>query len=177
MTTFAIINLVVFTALLSFLFQLAKKEVGLSRRVLVGLVAGTLFGFYLQGVFGYTDVVTEQTLEWTGVIANSYVNLLYMIIMPLILIAWLVAFAYERPPIDEVAFRGLQALAVVIGIIISWLSYFRWQTPVGAIQDKLGADSWVRYASLDAGQVTLSLGSTRAVATLVPATDLGRIGE
>ena len=68
---------------------------------------------------------------------------------PLILIVWLVAFAYERPPIDEVAFRGLQALAVVIGIIISWLSYFRWQTPVGAIQDKLGADSWVRYASLD----------------------------
>ena len=35
----------------------------------------------------------------------------------------------------------------------------------------------LRYASLDAGQVTLSLGSTRAVATLVPATDLGRIGE
>ena len=68
---------------------------------------------------------------------------------PLILIVWLVAFAYERPPIDEVAFRGLQALAVVIGIIISWLSYFRWQTPVGAIQDKLGAESWVRYASLD----------------------------
>ena len=73
----------------------------------------------------------------------------WLAIMPLILIAWLVAFAYERPPIDEVAFRGLQALAVVIGIIISWLSYFRWQTPVGAIQDKLGAESWVRYASLD----------------------------
>ncbi|MFW2343241.1 hypothetical protein [Brevundimonas sp.] len=71
------------------------------------------------------------------------------IVTPLILIVWLVAFAYERPPIDEVAFRGLQALAVVIGIIISWLSYFRWQTPVGAIQDKLGAESWVRYASLD----------------------------
>lgn len=68
---------------------------------------------------------------------------------PLILIIWLVAFAYERPPIDEVAFRGLQALAVVLGIIISWLSYFRWQTPVAAIQDKLGAESWVRYASLD----------------------------
>ncbi len=35
----------------------------------------------------------------------------------------------------------------------------------------------MRYASLDAKHVTLSLGSSRAVATLVPATDLDRIGE
>lgn len=35
----------------------------------------------------------------------------------------------------------------------------------------------LRYASLDASQVTLSLGSSRAVATLVPANDLDRAGE
>lgn len=35
----------------------------------------------------------------------------------------------------------------------------------------------MRYASLSASQVTLSLGSSRAVATLVPATDLDRIGD
>lgn len=80
MTAFAIVNLVLFTALISFLYQLSTKGVGLSRRVLMGLVAGTIFGFYLQGAFGLTDVVTQQTLEWTNVVANSYVNLLRMII-------------------------------------------------------------------------------------------------
>ena len=44
---------------------------------------------------------------------------------------------------------GVMALAVLIGVLVTWLSYFRWQTPVTAIQDKLGVDGWVRYASLD----------------------------
>lgn len=113
MTTFAIINLVVFTALLSFLFQLANKGLGLSRRVLAGLVVGTLFGFYLQGVFGYTDVVTSQTLEWTGIIANSYVNLLLMIIMPLILITMIAAVL----KVEEIKSLG-KIGGTVVGILI-----------------------------------------------------------
>ena len=117
MTTFAIINLVVFTALISFLFQLASKEVGLSRRVLAGLVAGTLFGFYLQAVFGYTDVVTEETLEWTGVIANSYVNLLRMIIMPLILIT-MIAAVLKVEEIKSLGKIGGTVVGVLIGTTI-----------------------------------------------------------
>ena len=114
MTTFAIANLVVFAVLLSLLFQLANKKVGLSRRVLAGLVAGTLFGFYLQGVFGYTDVVTEQTLEWTGVIANSYVNLLRMIIMPLILITMIAAVLR----VEEIKSLG-KIGGTVVGILVA----------------------------------------------------------
>jgi hypothetical protein len=91
MSSLAIVNLVLFAALLSFLYQLSRKETGLSRRVFAGLVAGTLFGFYLQFAFGFGNIVTEQTLQWTNVIANSYVNLLRMIIMPLILITMIAA--------------------------------------------------------------------------------------
>ena len=91
MTTFAIVNLVLFTALISLLYQLAGKEIGLSKRVLIGLVAGSLFGFYLQAVYGLASPVAAQTLEWTNVIANSYVNLLRMLIMPLILVTMIAA--------------------------------------------------------------------------------------
>jgi len=91
MTTFAIVNLVLFTALISLLYQLAGKEIGLSKRVLIGLVAGSLFGFYLQAVYGLVSPITAQTLEWTNVIANSYVNLLRMLIMPLILVTMIAA--------------------------------------------------------------------------------------
>ncbi len=49
----------------------------------------------------------------------------------------------------EGALRGLQGLAVVLSAIVGLLSYFRWQTPTSAVQDKLGIENWVRYASLD----------------------------
>lgn len=86
MSMYTIINLVLFAALLSFLFQLTKMELSLSRRVLAGLVAGSVFGFYLQFVFGYSSEVATETLEWTNVVANGYVSLLRMIITPLVLI-------------------------------------------------------------------------------------------
>ena len=63
---------------------------------------------------------------------------------------WLIAFdLFPAPPANEVGFSVLKLVALVLAIGVSWLSYFRWQTPANAIQDKLGADGWVRYASLD----------------------------
>lgn len=72
------------------------------------------------------------------------------IMTPLVLIIGLVILALEpAPATGEIGFRALQALAVVLGLAVSWLSYFRWRTPTAAVQDKLGVDGWVRYASLD----------------------------
>ena len=72
------------------------------------------------------------------------------IMTPLVLIAGLTVLALEpAPETGEVGFRALQGLAAVLGALVSYLSYFRWRTPVAAIQDKLGVDGWVRYASLD----------------------------
>lgn len=113
MTTLAIVNLVLFTALLSFLYQLSNKETGLSRRVLAGLIVGSIFGFYLQGAFGLNALVTEQTLVWTNVIANSYVNLLRMIIMPLILITMIAAVL----KVEEIKTLG-KIGGSVVGILI-----------------------------------------------------------
>ncbi|WP_439472721.1 hypothetical protein [Brevundimonas sp.] len=71
------------------------------------------------------------------------------IMTPLVFIVWLALFLLEPAPNDAGAFRALQALAVALGAAVSWLSYFRWRTPVAAVQDKLGVEGWVRYASLD----------------------------
>ena len=72
------------------------------------------------------------------------------IMTPLVLMIGLAVLAVESAPAaGEAGFRALQGLAVVLGVLVSWLSYFRWRTPVAAIQDKLGVDGWVRYASLD----------------------------
>ena len=91
MSALAIVNLVVFAALLSFLFQLSKRGFGFSKLVLIGLVLGTLFGAYLQVIFGPGHQVSQETIEWTNVVANSFVNLLRMIIIPLILVTMIAA--------------------------------------------------------------------------------------
>lgn len=69
---------------------------------------------------------------------------------PLVLILGLwVLIAEPAPSMGEGVFRALQLLAAALSVAVSWMSYFLWQTPVGAIQDKLGVEGWVRYASLD----------------------------
>ena len=91
MSILTIFNLVIFTALLSFLYQLSKKKVGLSKLVLCGLLVGTVFGSYLQVFFGVDHQVSQETVEWTNIVANSFVNLLRMIIIPLILVTMIAA--------------------------------------------------------------------------------------
>jgi len=92
MPIIAIVNLVLFAALLSLLYQFSKNSAfTLSRRVFMGLIGGIVFGMYLQGAFGGNAEVIGSTLEWTNVVANSYVALLRMMIMPLILITMIAA--------------------------------------------------------------------------------------
>lgn len=113
MSMYGIFNLVLFTALLGFLFQLSKMEMGLSRRVLVGLVLGSIFGFYLQLVFGLSAEATGETLEWTNVVANSYVNLLRMIIIPLVLITMMASVLR----VEEIKSLG-KIGGTVVGILV-----------------------------------------------------------
>ena len=91
MSFLTIVNLVIFTGLLSFIFQLNKKKMSLSKQVLLGLFIGTIFGAYLQIFFGAENRVSQETIEWTNIVANSFVNLLRMIIIPLILVTMIAA--------------------------------------------------------------------------------------
>lgn len=113
MPALAIVNLVIFAALLSFLFQLSKKDMGLSKLVLVGLVLGTFFGTYLQIVFGPGHEVSRETIEWTNVVANSFVNLLRMIIIPLILVT-MVAAVLKVDEIKSLGKIGGSVVAILV---------------------------------------------------------------
>ena len=64
MSMYGIFNLVVFAALLSFLFQLAKKELGLSRRVLIGLMLGSI----LASISSWSSVTPPRPppRPWSG---------------------------------------------------------------------------------------------------------------
>ena len=115
MSALAIVNLVVFAALLSFLFQLSKRGFGFSKLVLIGLVLGTLFGTYLQVIFGPGHEVSQETIEWTNVVANSFVNLLRMVIIPLILVTMIAAVL----KVDEIKSLGKIGGSVVVILVFT----------------------------------------------------------
>ncbi len=113
MTMLMLLNLTLFAGLLIFLIQLAKKKLSLARQVFTGLVAGTLFGFFLQFAYGGNPDVIRVTLEWTNVVGGSYVNLLRMIIMPLILVTMIAAVL----KIEEIKSLGKMG-GSVIGVLV-----------------------------------------------------------
>ena len=92
---------------------MGRNDIALSRRVLTGLVAGALFGLFLQVAYSASGTTMQETLEWTNVVANGYVNLLLMIIMPLILITMIAAVLR----VEEI--RSLGAIGgSVVGLLI-----------------------------------------------------------
>lgn len=74
-------------------------------------------------------------------------------LVAIITLAFLAVLALMSPPEATTGgagmFRILQLAAGVIGLVLAWTSYHFWKTPLNMAQDKLGADGWVRYATLD----------------------------
>jgi len=113
MTMYTVINLVLFSGLLSLLYQASKRESwSLSRRVLLGLVGGIGFGFLLEAFYSSNPMVLDETLQWTNILGSSYVALLRMIIMPLILITMIAAVL----KVDEI-----KSLGKIGGTVVSVL--------------------------------------------------------
>ena len=109
MNLYSIINLAVFAGLLLLLVYVRRKSFSLSRQVFGGLLLGVAFGFFLQFVYGVESPVMAETLQWTNVVGDSYVNLLRMIVMPLILITMMAAVL--RLSEEGFAAAGAQCIA------------------------------------------------------------------
>ena len=113
MSLIVILNLVVFAGLILLLAKFSTKDVKLSRKVFMGLIVGVIFGFALQVIYGTGSETIAGTLEWTNVVANGYIRLLYMIIMPLILVSMIASVVR----IDEVASLG-KIGGMVVGVLV-----------------------------------------------------------
>jgi len=113
MAFLTVVNLTLFAGFVGFLLLLGKQGISLSRRVLIGLIGGSIFGFYLQTVFGAQSVVATQTLQWVAAIANSYVNLLRVIIIPLVVIT-MIAAVLKVDALKSLGKIGGSVLAVLL---------------------------------------------------------------
>jgi L-cystine uptake protein TcyP (sodium:dicarboxylate symporter family) len=113
MSPLVIVNLIVFAGIIAFLARFRRPKYSLSRQVLLGLVAGIVFGFAMQFLYGGNPDVTSGTLEWTNVIGETYINLLKMIVMPLVLVMMIAAVVRMR----EVAALGKIGGMVIVILI------------------------------------------------------------
>ena len=106
------LNLSVIIGFVIGLIKLSKMGLPLSRRVLIGLVAGALLGVALQAIYVDSPAVIEATLAWSNVLGSGYVSLLKMIIMPLILVTMIAAV---------VRMEAIAALGKIGGLVIGIL--------------------------------------------------------
>lgn len=117
LSLYSIVNLALFCGLLFVLVLSRKKSLTLSRQVFMGLLLGVGFGFFLQLVYGVGTPVMTETLLWTNVVGDIYVNLLRMIVMPLILIT-MIAAVLRMDAIASVGKIGMSVVGLLVGTAI-----------------------------------------------------------
>ncbi|WP_271398912.1 L-cystine transporter [Salinicoccus roseus] len=119
-----VINIIAFLLLIGALLFLKRRNVKFSHRVMTGLVLGLFFGAALQLIYGVDGTVITNTMDWISIVGSGFVRLLQMIVMPLVFISILGAFAkmdvkekFLKSGIKIIALLlGTTAIAAVIGI-------------------------------------------------------------
>src|SRR5690625_2057597 len=109
-----IINLIIFLTLIGALMLLKKHNVKFSYRVMIGLLAGLVFGAVLQLIYGVEDTVITQTTDWMAIAGDGFVRLLQMIVMPLVFISILGAFA-KMDMQEKFLKSGMKIILILLG--------------------------------------------------------------
>lgn len=114
---YLMLNLTVFAALVVVLARFGRAQARLSRRILAGLLAGTLFGLGLQLGYGANPQVIAETLRWTDVVGSGYVNLLRLVIAPLVLVMMLAAVV-RMGDLAALGRIGVSVIGILIGTTV-----------------------------------------------------------
>ncbi len=112
MTLQIIINILVFAIIMLLLFNFRKK-LSFNKRVAIALVAGIIYGFAVQSIYGVNSDAVSGTIGWVSVIGNIYIRLLRMIVIPLIFVAITSAI------INQAEGKILKSVSYIIAILVA----------------------------------------------------------
>lgn len=121
---FVWINVIALLALIGLLVWMKRKNKSFSTRVFTALGLGIALGLILNFAYGADSEVLTETSNWYNVVGVGYVRLLQMIVMPLIFISIIGAFAKLKlgNQLGKIAgiilaiLIGTTAVAAVVGI-------------------------------------------------------------
>ncbi|MDX8000014.1 L-cystine transporter [Xenorhabdus sp. Reich] len=122
-----IINVLVFIALLILLAKTSSNKWSLSKKVLVALIVGVIFGLALNIIYGTDNITVKESIKWFNIVGNGYVQLLQMVIMPLVFASILSAVArlHKASSLGKISFLAIgtllltTAISALIGIIMA----------------------------------------------------------
>ncbi|MDT0174903.1 L-cystine transporter [Pantoea sp. RRHST58] len=145
-----ILNLAAFVALLLLLSRLGRNSWSLSKKVLVGLVIGVLFGLALQTLYGAQSEVLKTSISWFNIVGNGYVQLLQMIVMPLVFASILSAVArlHNASSLGKISLLTIgvllftTAISALVGVLVTGLFHL---SAEGLVQ---GAQESARLAAI-----------------------------
>ncbi len=138
-----IVNVLIFIVLILGLAKAGAQRWSLSRKVLVGLVLGVLFGLGLQLYYGNDSTVIGQTSSWINVVGNGYVQLLQMVVMPLVFASILSAVArlHNASSLGKISFLTIAvllfttAIAALVAVLVTWLFHLNAAGLVQGVQE------------------------------------------
>ncbi|WP_226647924.1 L-cystine transporter [Microbulbifer variabilis] len=122
----ALVLLVGFVVLLLGLHRWQRGRDTLAPGVFVGLLLGVIFGALMQLARNWGNTANE-VLPWIEMLGESYVNLLYMLVMPLVLTSILVAVVKvsDTQALGKISVSvlgvllGTTAIAALIGVFMA----------------------------------------------------------
>ncbi|MBN3253502.1 L-cystine transporter [Pectobacterium brasiliense] len=147
-----LINILLFVVLLLGLGYASRNPSwSLAKKVLLGLVAGVLFGLALHLIYGGYNPVVKQSISWFNIVGNGYVQLLQMIVMPLVFISILnsVAKLHNASSLGKISVLTLSTLLIttlisaLVGVFVTNLFGL---TATGLVQ---GAQETARLTAIE----------------------------
>lgn len=136
---------VLFLSFYFVLYKMKKNEKSFNQRVLTALVGGLLFGGLIQIGFGTTSDVVKQFSELISVFGGGYIKLLKMLVIPLVLVAMIVAImnVEEQKVLSKIAPKviGLLLLTVSISAVIGIGSVYLFDIDAGNLINAAGTSS------------------------------------
>ncbi|MEV9641120.1 L-cystine transporter [Mammaliicoccus sciuri] len=121
--------IMIFVLLCAALFYMQKKFVSFSKRVMLALVVGIVYGLAIQFIYGQTSFIISESAEWINIVGNGFISLLRMLVIPLVFFAILSAFTKSKLANDFGKIGGLVigmlagtvAIAAAVGIFSAGL--------------------------------------------------------
>ncbi|CDM89703.1 L-cystine transporter [Xenorhabdus bovienii] len=167
-----VINVLVFVALLIILAKASSNKWSLSKKVVVALVVGVVFGLALNIIYGAHNVIVKESIKWFNIVGNGYVQLLQMVIMPLVFASILSAVArlHKASALGKISFLTIgtllftTAISALIGIIIANVFGL---TAAGLIQ---GTQETARLSAIETNYIgkVADLGVPQLILSFIP---------
>ncbi|AFI31519.1 L-cystine transporter [Borrelia crocidurae] len=85
--TYVILNVTIMFILIGFLYFLRKKHISFTKRILIALGLGIIFGTLIKYCYEANSTIIQETIQWTNIIGIGYIRLIKMMVIPLILVS------------------------------------------------------------------------------------------